>query len=322
MAEMNMVEAVRHVLDQEMGRDKDVILYGEDIGKNGGVFRTTDGLQKKYGEKRVIDSPLAEVGIIGTAIGMAAYGLKPVVEIQFSGFAYAGLENLISHAARIRNRTRGMFTCPMVMRTPYGGGIRALEHHSESVESLYIHIPGLKVVIPSTPYEAKGLLASAIRDPDPVIFLEPKRVYRSIKEEVPSKSYTIPLGKCRIVQHGSDITVITWGAMLKYTMEALAKMDISAEVIDVRTLSPFDEKTVIDSVKKTGRAVIVQEAVKTLGFASEIIARINEKALLSLEAPVKRITAPDIIFPLFKLENEYLPGEEDIIKGIKEVLEF
>lgn len=322
MTEMNMVEAVRLALDQELKRDKNVIIYGEDVGKNGGVFRTTDGLQRKYGETRVVDSPLAELGIIGTAIGMAAYGLKPVVEIQFSGFAYAGIENLISHASRIRNRSRGRFTCPMVMRTPYGGGIRALEHHSESVESLYIHIPGLKVVIPSTPYEAKGLLASSIRDPDPVIFLEPKRVYRAIKEEVPKKEYTIPLGKCRIVQEGSDITVITWGAMLKYTMEALAKLDVSAEVIDLRTLSPFDEKTVIDSVKKTGRVVIVQEAVKTLGFASEIIARINEKALLSLEAPVERITAPDIIFPLFKLENQYMPDEKRIINGIKKVMGF
>ena len=320
---LNMVEAINLALKQEMKKDGNVIVLGEDVGVDGGVFRVTEGLLKLYGEKRVLDTPLAESGIIGTSIGMAAYGLKPVAEVQFSGFMYPGFDQLISHASRIRNRSRGMFSCPMVVRAPYSGGIRALEHHSESMEAIYVHTPGLKVVIPSRPYDAKGLLISSIRDPDPVIFLEPKRVYGAIKEEVPEEEYTLPLGKCNVVKEGNEITVVSYGAMMKLVLEAVEKLEnVSAEVIDVRTLSPLDDETIINSVKKTGRCVIVHEAPRSCGFAAEIIARINEKALLSLEAPVKRITGYDTVIPLAKLENEYLPSVKRIMHGIEEVLSF
>src|SRR3989344_3521908 len=320
---LNMVEAINLALKQEMKKDKDVLVLGEDVGIDGGVFRVTEGLLKLYGEKRVIDTPLSEAGIIGISIGMAAYGLKPVAEVQFSGFMYPGFDQLISHASRIRNRSRGRFSCPMVVRTPYSGGIKALEHHSESMEALYVHTPGLKVVIPSGPYDAKGLLISAIRDPDPVIFLEPTRVYRAIKEDVPEKEYTLPLGKCNLVKEGNEITVVSYGAMMKLVLEAVEKLEnVSAEVVDVRTLSPLDDETIINSVKKTGRCVIVNEGPKSCGFAAEIIARINEKALLSLEAPVKRITGYDTIIPLAKLEDEYLPSIKRIMHGIEEVLSF
>jgi len=320
---LNMVEAINLALKQEMKKDKDVIILGEDVGIDGGVFRVTEGLLKLYGEKRVIDTPLSEAGIIGISIGMAAYGLKPVAEVQFSGFMYPGFDQLISHASRIRNRSRGRFSCPMVVRTPYSGGIKALEHHSESMEALYVHTPGLKVVIPSKPYDAKGLLISAIRDPDPVIFLEPTRVYRAIKEEVPEKEYTLPLGKCNLVKEGNEITVVSYGAMMKLVLEAVEKLEnVSAEVIDVRTLSPLDDDTIINSVKKTGRCIVINEGPKSCGFAAEIIARINEKALLSLEAPIKRITGYDTIIPLAKLEDEYLPSVKRIMHGIEEVLSF
>ena len=320
---LNMVEAINLALKQEMKKDKDVLVLGEDVGIDGGVFRVTEGLLKLYGEKRVIDTPLSESGIIGISIGMAVYGLKPVAEVQFSGFMYPGFDQLISHASRIRNRSRGRFSCPMVVRTPYSGGIKALEHHSESMEALYVHTPGLKVVIPSGPYDAKGLLISAIRDPDPVIFLEPTRVYRAIKEDVPEKEYALPLGKCNLVKAGNEITVVSYGAMMKLVLEAVEKLEnVSAEVIDVRTLSPLDDETIINSVKKTGRCVVVNEGPRSCGFAAEIIARINEKALLSLEAPVKRITGYDTIIPLAKLEDEYLPSIKRIMHGIEEVLSF
>jgi len=320
---LNMVEAINLALKQEMKKDKDVLVLGEDVGIDGGVFRVTEGLLKLYGEKRVIDTPLSESGIIGISIGMAVYGLKPVAEVQFSGFMYPGFDQLISHASRIRNRSRGRFSCPMVVRTPYSGGIKALEHHSESMEALYVHTPGLKVVIPSGPYDAKGLLISAIRDPDPVIFLEPTRVYRAIKEDVPEKEYALPLGKCNLVKEGNEITVVSYGAMMKLVLEAVEKLEnVSAEVIDVRTLSPLDDETIINSVKKTGRCVVVNEGPRSCGFAAEIIARINEKALLSLEAPVKRITGYDTIIPLAKLEDKYLPSVKRIMHGIEEVLSF
>ena len=320
---LNMVEAINLALKQEMKKDKDVLVLGEDVGIDGGVFRVTEGLLKLYGEKRVIDTPLSESGIIGISIGMAVYGLKPVAEVQFSGFMYPGFDQLISHASRIRNRSRGRFSCPMVVRTPYSGGIKALEHHSESMEALYVHTPGLKVVIPSGPYDAKGLLISAIRDPDPVIFLEPTRVYRAIKEDVPEKEYALPLGKCNLVKAGNEITVVSYGAMMKLVLEAVEKLEnVSAEVIDVRTLSPLDDETIINSVKKTGRCVVVNEGPRSCGFAAEIIARINEKALLSLEAPVKRITGYDTIIPLAKLEDKYLPSVKRIMHGIEEVLSF
>lgn len=324
MTVMNMVQALNLAMKQELARDKSVILMGEDVGKNGGVFRVTDGLQKEFGEDRVIDTPLAELGIVGTAVGMAVAGMHPIVEIQFDGFVYGAFDELISHAARIRNRSRGVFSCPLVLRCPYGGGIRALEHHSESMEALYAHIPGLKMVIPSSPYEAKGLLVSAIRDPDPVIFYEPKRLYRAIKEEVPEKEYTIPIGKARIVHEGSDVTLVAWGSMLYTALQAVEqfKDKWSMEVIDVRTISPLDSETILNSVKKTGRCVIVHEAPRSFGPGAEIAAQIVEKALLNLQAPVQRVTGFDTVIPLAKLENYYLPDVKRIGAAIEEVMRF
>lgn len=319
---MTMVEALNLALKQEMARDKTVIVLGEDVGVDGGVFRVTDGLYRKFGSSRVIDTPLAESGIVGTSIGLALGGLKPVAEIQFSGFIYPAFDQLISHASRIRNRSRGLFHAQMVVRAPYGGGIKALEHHSESMEALFIHTPGLKVVMPSTPYDAKGLLVSAIRDPDPVIFFESEKLYRSIKQEVPTKEFSIPLGKASIRKEGSDVTIITWGAMTVPSLSAAAKSNHSIEVIDLRTLSPFDVDTIINSVKKTGRAVIVHEAPRTSGLGAEIAAQINEKALLNLQAPVERVTGFDTIFPLAKLENYYLPDVKRISEAIERVMKF
>ena len=325
LMKMNMVDAINRCLNQEMERDKDVIILGEDVGVDGGVFRVTEGLYDKYGRARVIDTPLSESGIIGCAIGMAAFGLRPVAEIQFQGFDYTGYHQIVQHASRMRNRTRGEYTVPMVLRLPYSGMIKALEHHSESLETIYIHIPGLKVVCPSSPYDAKGLLASAIEDPDPVIYFEPKSLYRAFKEDVPEERYTIPIGKANVLKEGDDLTLISWGAMTSVSKEAIsdAQMEgISVEHVDLRTLSPCDWDTVIKSVKKTGRAVIVQESVKTLGFASEIIARINEGALLSLEAPVKRVTGWDITIPYPKLEQYYFPDRQRVLDAIKETIAF
>lgn len=321
---MNMVQAINSALSQEMEKDSSVILLGEDIGKDGGVFRVTDGLYQKFGDQRVIDTPLAESGIVGTSIGMALYGMRPVGEIQFDGFVFPAIDQLINHAARIRNRTRGRFTVPLTLRVPFSGGIRALEHHSDSPETYFVHAPGLKVVVPSGPYEAKGLLISSIRDPDPVIFMEPKRIYRAIKEEVPEEEYTIPIGEANIVQTGGDVTVVTYGAMLKTVREAISTLNdkYSIELIDLRTLSPLDTDSIISSVQKTGRCVVVNEAAKTLGMAAEIIARINEKALLSLEAPVERVTGYDTIMPLPKSEHYYLPNPERIRQGIEKVMGF
>ena len=322
MPAMTMVEALNLALKQEMSKDKSVIVLGEDVGIDGGVFRVTEGLYKKFGPNRVIDTPLAESGIVGTSIGLALGGLKPVAEIQFSGFIYPALDQLISHASRIRNRSRGQFNIPMVVRAPYGGGIRALEHHSESMEALFIHPPGLKVVMPSTPYDAKGLLVSSIRDPDPVIFFESEKLYRSIKQEVPTKEFAIPLGKAAIRKEGTDVTIITWGAMTVPALSAAAKSNYSIEVIDLRTLSPFDIETVINSVKKTGRAIVVHEAPRTAGLGAEIVAQINEKALLDLQAPVERVTGYDTIFPLAKLENYYLPDVKKVTEAIERVMKF
>ena len=316
MTEMNLVQAVNSGLKCAMSDDGRVVVLGEDVGADGGVFRASEGLLKQFGRNRVIDTPLAESGIIGVSIGMAAAGLRPVAEIQFSGFLYMAFAQLINHAARMRNRSRGSFTCPLVVRTPYGGGIRALEHHSESMEAIYVHTPGLKVVIPSNPYDAKGLLISAIKDNDPVIFMEPSRLYRAVKGDVPESSYTIPLGKANIVRQGSAVTVISWGSMLQQTKLALAHTDVDVELIDLRTLKPLDVDTIINSVKKTGRCVIVQEAPRTGGLASEIIALINERALLALKAPVVRVTGFDTIFPLYKLEDHYIPSIERIVAAI------
>ncbi|WP_423743525.1 alpha-ketoacid dehydrogenase subunit beta (plasmid) [Haladaptatus sp. SPP-AMP-3] len=321
---LTLVQAVRDGLYTEMKQDEDVVVMGEDVGKNGGVFRATEGLYEEFGDDRVIDTPLAESGIIGTAIGMAAYGLKPVPEMQFSGFMYPAFDQIVSHAARLRTRSRGRFTCPMVVRAPYGGGIRAPEHHSESMEAFYSHQPGLKVVMPSTPYDTKGLLTSAIRDPDPVIFLEPKLIYRAFRDEVPTESYEVPLGEAAVRREGTDISVFTWGAMTRPTMEAAEELadEIDVEVVDLRTVSPLDTDTIIESFKKTGRAAVVHEAPKTGGLAGEIAATIQEEALLYQEAPVERITGFDTPFPLYSLEDYYLPEPTRIKEGIRDAVSF
>ncbi|QLH80923.1 alpha-ketoacid dehydrogenase subunit beta [Halosimplex pelagicum] len=321
---LTLVQAVRDGLATEMGRDERVLVMGEDVGKNGGVFRATEGLLDEFGDDRVIDTPLAESGIVGTAIGMAAYGLRPVPEIQFMGFIYPAFDQIVSHAARLRTRSRGEFTCPLVVRAPYGGGIRAPEHHSESKEAFFVHEPGLKVVIPSTPHDAKGLLASAIRDPDPVIFLEPKLIYRAFREDVPEGEYTVPLGEAAVRREGADISVFTWGAMTRPTMEAAENLagEIDVEVVDLRTLSPLDEEAIVESFKKTGRAAVVHEAPKTGGLAGEITATIQEEALLYQEAPIERITGFDVPYPLYALEDYYLPEPERIEDGIRDAVEF
>lgn len=294
MPKLNMVQAINLALKEEMRRDSRVVVLGEDVGRNGGVFRITESLYDEFGPERLIDTPLSESGIIGTAIGMAVYGLRPVAEIQFMGFIYPAIDQIFSHAARIRYRSRGRFTCPIVVRTPYGGGVKALELHSESTEAFFCHMPGIKVVVPSTPYHAKGLLISAIRDPDPVIFLEPTRLYRLFKEDIPEEDYSIPLGKARIVQEGDDITIISWGNMLHRTLQAIK--DYDAEVIDLMTLHPFDEETLLNSVRKTGRVVIVHEAPKTCGLAAELSATFAEEAILFLKAPIMRVTGYDVTY--------------------------
>ncbi|WP_226483062.1 alpha-ketoacid dehydrogenase subunit beta [Natrinema amylolyticum] len=322
---LTLVQAVRDGLHTEMERDDDVIVMGEDVGKNGGVFRATEGLYDEFGEDRVVDTPLAESGIIGTAIGMAAYGMRPVPEIQFMGFIYPAFDQIVSHAARLRTRSRGRYTCPMVIRAPYGGGIRAPEHHSESTEAMFVHQPGLKVVIPSTPYDTKGLLTSAIRSPDPVIFLEPKLIYRAFREEVPDESYEVPIGEAAVRREGSDISVYTWGAMTRPTLEAAENLEdegIDAEVVDLRTLSPLDEETIVESFEKTGRAAVVHEAPKTGGLGAEITATLQEEALLYQEAPVERITGFDTPFPLYALEDYYLPEPARIEDGVRDAVEF
>ena len=320
MPEINMVQAINLALKDSMRDDPDVLILGEDVGVDGGVFRVTDGLLKQFPE-RVFDTPLAEIGIVGTAIGLAVYGLKPVAEIQFSGFLPGAFDQLISHASRIRNRSRGRFTCPLVIRVPYSGGIHAPEHHSESMETCYIHIPGIKVVIPSTPTDAYGLLISAIKDPDPVLFLEPKRIYRAIKEELVKKE-PIPLGQARIAREGSDITLISWGAMMVPTLQAAGKTSYDCEVIDLRTVSPMDIDAILKSVRKTGRAIIVHEGPRTLGLGAEISALLQEKALLNLKAPLERVTGWDVPFPLSKLENYYLPSHERVEQAIDKLMTF
>jgi pyruvate dehydrogenase E1 component beta subunit len=323
--DLTLVQAVRDGLYGELERDEDVIVMGEDVGENGGVFRATQGLIEEFGPERVIDTPLAESGIVGTAVGMAAYGLRPVAEIQFMGFIYPAFDQIVSHAARLRTRSRGRFSAPMVVRAPYGGGIRAPEHHSESTEAFFVHQPGLKVVVPSTPADTKGLLASAIRDPDPVIFLEPKLIYRAFREEVPDDAYTVPLGEANVRREGDDVSVFTWGAMTRQTMAAaedLAEEGVDCEVVDLRTLSPLDEDTLIESFKKTGRAVVVHEAPKTGGLAGELIATLQEEVLLYQEAPITRVTGFDVPFPLYALEDYYLPEAARIADGIRETVAF
>ena len=321
---LTLVQAVRDGLKSEMERDDDVLVLGEDVGENGGVFRATEGLIEEFGGDRVIDTPLAESGIVGTSIGMAAYGLRPVPEIQFSGFMYPAFDQIVSHAARLRTRSRGRFTCPMVVRAPYGGGIRAPEHHAESKEAIYVHEAGLKVVVPSTPYDTKGLLAASIRDPDPVIFLEPKLIYRAFREDVPEEPYTIDLGEAAVRREGDDVSVFTWGAMTRPTLEAagsVAEDGIDCEVVDMRTLSPMDTETILESFKKTGRAVVVHEAPKTGGLAGEITATIQEEALYYQEAPIERVTGFDVPYPLYALEDYYLPEETRIEDAIRKTVE-
>ena len=325
MTKLNMVEAINLALREEMERDDRMVILGEDVGREGGVFRVTDGLQEKFGPDRVVDTPLAESGIVAIAMGMAVYGIRPIAEIQFEGFLYPCLDQINNHIGRIRNRSRGRFTCPLVIRFPYGGGIHAPEHHSDSPEAILAHIPGIKVIIPSTPYEAKGLLLSSIRDPDPVLFMEPKRIYRAIREEVPEGDYTIPLGKARMVQEGKDVTVVAWGAMVREVLNAAEQLKgekIDLEIIDLRTISPMDVDAIVNSVRKTGRCVIVHEAPKTCGLGAEIIALINEKALLSLQAPVERVTGFDIPVPLMKTEHYNLPNPKRIIMAVKKVMSF
>jgi len=325
MPKLNMVEAINLALREELERDSRVVILGEDVGKEGGVFRVTDGLQQKFGGERVVDTPLAELGIVAVAFGMAVYGIRPIAEIQFEGFLYPCLDQINNHLGRIRNRSRGRFTCPLVIRVPYGGGIHAPEHHSDSPEAILAHIPGIKVVIPASPYEAKGLVLSSIRDLDPVIFMEPKRIYRAIREEVPEGDYTIPLGKARLVQEGKDVTVVAWGAMVREALNAAEQLKgdkIDLDIIDLRTISPIDVETIITSIRKTGRGVIVHEAPKTCGLGAEIIALINEKALLSLQAPIERVTGFDIPVPLMKTEHYYLPNPKRIVMAVKKVMSF
>lgn len=326
MPKLNMVQAINLGLDQEMAKDDSVVLLGEDIGIDGGVFRVTDKLYEKYGAGRVLDTPLAESAILGTSIGMALAGLRPVAEMQFSGFSYLMFAQLEGHASRYRSRTQGQRGCPLVVRMPYGGGVRALEHHSESREASYGHLPGVKVVIPSTPSNARSLIVAAIRDPDPVVFMEPKRSYRAFKEEVPEEDQVMDIGVAQVVQGGNDLTVVSWGAMMRPTLQAVVevqeKRGITVDVIDLLTIAPMDSNTIIESVKRTARCVVVQEAPMSLSVSSEIIARINDRALLYLEAPVKRVTGYDVVTPYFGREMNYIPSMERVLKGIEETLDF
>lgn len=325
MNPITLVEAVNQALNYEMGKDKNVVVLGEDVGQNGGVFRATVGLYDKYGPERVIDTPLAETMISGLAIGMALQGLKPVAEFQFMGFIYPGLDHILNHASRYRNRTRGRLSCPIVYRAPYGGGIHAPEHHSESTEALFAHIPGMRVVIPSSPARAYGLLLASIRDPDPVLFLEPKRIYRLIKQDVPDNGQALPLDKCFILREGKDVTLVTWGAMIKETLEAALQLEqygIEAEVIDLATIKPFDIDTILHSVEKTGRLIIIHEAARFCGVGAEIAAQVAEKGLLFLQAPIQRVTGFDTIMPYFKLEYDYLPNVKRILANVRKVMEF
>jgi pyruvate dehydrogenase E1 component beta subunit len=324
MSELTLVEAVNLALAHEMQRDPDVLLLGEDIGVNGGVFRATNGLIARFGRERVVDTPLAEGAIAGVAVGMAAMGLKPVAEIQFSGFIYPCIDQMINHASRLRHRTRGRLTCPMVLRSPCGAGIHAPEHHSESPEAMFAHMPGLRVVAPSSPARAYGLLLAAIRDPDPVVFLEPTRLYRLFRQEVLDDGEALPLDACFVSREGRDATVVAWGAMLHEVMtaaELLEQEGIEIEVIDAATLKPLDFETILRSVEKTGRCVIAHEAPRTCGVGAEIAAQVGERALYSLLAPVKRVTGYDVVVPLSRLEMQYMPGVARIADAVRNVME-
>ncbi|PRO64525.1 alpha-ketoacid dehydrogenase subunit beta [Alkalicoccus urumqiensis] len=323
---ITMLQAVNEAMHERMEMDSDTLLLGEDIGKNGGVFRATDGLYETFGPSRVIDTPLAEAGIIGSSIGLALNGKKPIVEIQFLAFIYPGFEQLVSHAARMRYRTRGQFHLPMVIRAPYGAGIRGPELHSESVESFFVQTPGLKVVAPGNPYDAKGLFHAAVKDPDPVLFLEDTKLYRAFKQDVPAESYEIPLGKAAVVREGSDLTMVAWGSMVREAVKAAERMEKekgwSCEVIDLRTIYPFDRETIIESVKKTGRAAVMHEAHKTGGLGAEITAVINEEALVYLRAPVQRVAGYDVPVPQFMVEDLYLPDAGRMANAVEKAMTF
>jgi pyruvate dehydrogenase E1 component beta subunit len=318
---MNIVEAVNAAIHDEMAEDEDVIVYGEDVGEDGGVFRATEDLKNDFGEERCFSSPLAESGIAGTAIGMSLYGFRPVVEMQFSGFSYLAFHQIKEHAARFRIRSRGDYNVPMTVRAPYGGGINALEHHQESPESYFAHAEGLHVVIPSTPQDTYSLLRKSIQLDDPVVFLEPKKTYRAFKEEV-DRDKEVELEKSRIVQEGDDVTLIAWGAMVPVAEDAADEIDASVEIVDPRTIYPTDFETIIESVEKTGRAMVLHEAPKSVGFGAEITTRIQENSILSMEAPVERVTAPDVPYPLYTLEDFYMPNKKRAVKGLKRVLDF
>lgn len=325
MSVMTMVKAINDALDIKLADDKSVVVYGEDVGVEGGVFRVTEGLQVKHGVERVFDSPLAESAIVGTAMGMALAGLRPVVEMQFDGFSYPAFNQIISNVSRIHNRSRGRFKAPMVIRFPYGGGINALEHHSESPEALYAHIPGLKVVVPSTPHDAKGLLIAAIESDDPVIFMEPKRIYRAIKQEVSDEKFSIPIGKAKVLNEGTDVTVVAFGAMIREAQKGIAmakEAGISVELIDLRTIYPIDRETIIESVKKTGRLVIVAEATESFSVGSELMAIANEGAFLHLEAPPRRVMGFDTIVPLAQGEKHYMISPDQIFYEIEKTVKF
>jgi pyruvate dehydrogenase E1 component beta subunit len=322
---MTLVKAINNALDIMLAEDKSVVVYGEDVGVEGGVFRVTEGLQVKHGVERVFDTPIAESAIVGTALGMAVSGLRPVVEMQFDGFSYPALNQIISNVARIHNRSRGKYKAPMVIRFPYGGGINALEHHSESPEAIYSHIPGLKVVVPSTPHDAKGLLIAAIESDDPVIFMEPKRIYRAIKQEVSDEKFSIPLGKAKVLTEGTDVTVVAFGAMIRECQKALVmtkQAGISVELIDLRTIYPIDKETIIESIKKTGRLVVVAEATESFSVGGELIAIANEGAFLYLEAPPKRVMGFDTIVPLAQGEKHYMISPEKIFYEIERTVKF
>ncbi len=319
-----MVQAVNHALREEMTRNDKVVVLGQDVGIDGGVFRATEGLYQEFGPNRVIDTPLAESGIIGVSIGMALYGLRPVPEIQFMDFIYPGFDQIQSELAKFRYRSGGQYTTPVVIRTPYGGGIKGSHYHSQSTEAFFTHTPGLKVVIPATPYDAKGLLTSAMRDPDPILFLEPKKIYRTVRGEVPNDEYTVPIGKANIAREGNDVVVFAYGAMLHVALEAAelaAAKGINVEVVDIRTLAPFDVETIINSVKKTGRVVILHEACKTCGFGAEIAAQIAERCILNLKAPILRVAGFDVPFP-YVLENEYMPNAPRVLAAVEKVYNF
>ena len=323
MPTITLVEAVNQAIRYEMTHDKDVVIFGEDIAINGGVFRATVGLLEKFGPERVLDTPLAESMIAGMSIGMASQGLKPIAEFQFSGFIYSAIDQILSHAARMRNRTRGRLSCPIVYRTQFGGGIHAPEHHSESMEALFAHIPGIRVVVPSSPAKTYGLLLASIRNPDPILFLEPTRIYRLIKQDVPDNGEALPLDKCFVVKEGDDVTLISWGAMMKETIEAAEQLEnggISAEIIDLATISPIDIQTILTSVEKTKRCVIISEAPRTCGVAAEIAAQLAEYALDLLKAPVQRVTGYDTVMPYAQLEKYYMPSVERIVKAVRNII--